>query len=359
MPISEQQLVQLIKQKGGTDQQIQQAQAMRQTNGAVPKPQGGHSINDMLNGINPMMGDAIGKMAGVMVKQGGGSGTTTASATPYQTEYAKKLADQQFPKDPQQYFTLDADGNAVPVTGAPSGAKPVPVGYTAQGQRATAGRADVSDATVPLKEAQTKQVEAGNEILDNINNNKEPGQVTPGTTFTGGGVTIPLNPPLTESESRGFAAAPIIHDFANEFLGYVNQGVLGKGDVSSAMKGMAIDSDVPFLTHPNLYGGDKSVQAAQSSMLRLKNATVFSDAGKQLTGTEKGIVFALLKTSGKTPDQIKRDIPEAIRKFDQFVQAKKGGMMGYKPTQQTPPSSSNNTDVSSMSDEELQRIING
>ena len=347
MPVSEEQLIQLMRSKGISEEQINKGRAMKgamaQAKGIVPQqgqptqatPKGPQSMSDMLRGINPVMGDAVSKMAGVLVQQGGGGKTTTVS-DPYTTEYQKQAAKAMFPKQAQQYFTLDEQGNAVPVEGVPAGAKPVPVGYTAQNQRATSGRADVAEATVPLREEQTQSQRNINEIVQGLlPGTDESGNpiklggamgdnVQPGTTIHAGPMTIPLNPMLTEGEAGRVSAIPTMNKMVDEIKQIVLSPEYSKGgSFSHALRGIAADhTSLPFLTY-----GNEQASNLQSKMANLKT-TFFAEGGKALTEQEMNVLRPLIEISGKSPERIQQDLDTFIVKYNEFLKAKQGGLMG-------------------------------
>ena len=333
------------------------------------RAQGAKSTSNQID-INSLLQKAIGNQsfgkrmgmgaANALSILGGGQPIKDTSQDLYQDIAKTALTEQvKSQMSPDYVVSYDSKTGQPVFTKTPGNIKNAPFYASPIGQEYYGARTAQAGA-----QGQQAQVETDimNQVLPQVKAvmSGQPGQqVIPGTKIQAGPITIPLNPELTEAESRGFAAAPIINDYANEFLGYVNAGVLGEGDAASVARGLAIDSDKPFTSHPNLYGGDRNVQASQSAMLRLKNATVFSDAGKQLTNQEKGIVFSLWKVTGKTPEQIKRDIPEGIRKFNEFVAAKMGGMFGYQPGQASQAQPIQPDDFSNMSDKDLQRIAGG
>jgi len=369
MPVSEEQLIALMKSKGISDEQIAQGRAMKQarsiTGSAQPK-QGQQSMSDMLRGINPVMGDAVSKMAGAITQMGGVK-TPDATTDPYQLAAYKEILKNNRPK--QQYFTLDEQGNAVPVEGVPDGAKPVPVGYTAQNQRATSGRADVAEATVPLREEQTQSQRNINEIVQGLlpgtDENGNPiklggamgDNVPPGTTIHAGPMTIPLNPALTEGEAGRVSALPTMNKMVDEIKAIVSSPkYMEGGNMSHLLRGIAADhTSMPFLTY-----GNKDASDLQSKMANLKT-TFFAEGGKALTEQEINVLKPLIEISGKSPERIQQDLDTFVVKYNEFLKAKQGGLMGYNPNQQ--PNQGQPTgggfDMSNMSDEELAKMAAG
>ena len=67
-------------------------------------------------------------------------------------------------------------------------------------------------------------------------------------------------------------------------------------------------------------------------------------------------MFALLNTTGKTPEQIVLDLPAAVRKFDEFVKAKQGGMYGYQPNMNKQNTTNNQLDDVTAYQEYLKTI---
>jgi len=153
------------------------------------------------------------------------------------------------------------------------------------------------------------------------------GKLPTGTTGKFGNLTIPLNPELSEGEARTFGNVPIIDKGVRDLTQLVSRGVLeGKDNFESAKRGLAVDSGQAFLTF-----GNKDLAQLQSSLNSIKANTVFSEGGKALSNNEKQIIFNLFNVSGKDKNRIISDVQQAVQKYHEFIEAKRGGMMGYDP----------------------------
>lgn len=95
MPVTEEQLIALMKQKGITDEQIAQGRAMRTAKKFQPQQQQGQGVGDILNRINPTVGNAVGKMAGTW-QQLAGVNPQANEADDYSKLYAQEAIKSQF-----------------------------------------------------------------------------------------------------------------------------------------------------------------------------------------------------------------------------------------------------------------------
>lgn len=241
---------------------------------------------------------------------------------------------QQIKPQSEGYFTVDESGNPTPVEGM-GNRKPAPIGYSGQGQRALSNRADASASMVPLREAQTQSAETGNKIMNQYlggdpSNPSAQGNgptLPPGTTMKAGPMSIPMNPALTEGEASRVSALPTMNRLTEEIKGIVQSPEYSKGSsLSHAFRGMAVDqTKMPFLTMGNNFSSN-----LQSKLANLKT-TFFAEGGKNLTENEIGILSPLLEISGKSPERIVQDYNTFIIKYNEFLKAKKGGLMGYNP----------------------------
>ncbi len=160
---------------------------------------------------------------------------------------------------------------------------------------------------------------------------KQDGQYPVGSTYNTatGGFNIPLNPEYTESEARTAGTIPILDESVKNFNNLIDQGVLEGSDPSeNAVKSLVVDSGKAPLTF-----GHSGLSGLQSELNRIKANTMFSEGGKTLSKTEQAILENLFSVSGKDRARIKRDIGEGIRKYHEFISAKKQGMAGYNPNQ--------------------------
>lgn len=82
------------------------------------------------------------------------------------------------------------------------------------------------------------------------------------------------------------------------------------GDIERTLRQGITDIGYPLLS-----SRDTSLQRIQGDFNHLKSLLPFANGGKQLTGTEKELVFKLLNTTGKDNEQIKIDLDRAIDFF--------------------------------------------
>jgi len=122
MPVSEEQMIALMKSKGISDEQISQGRAIKQARSITQPqqqfaqqpqaaPQGQpQSINEMLRRINPVMGDAVGKMAGAIQQVGGVTPKTSSDdLATFMAKEQYKLGLKPKPTEAPTGYTLFGD----------------------------------------------------------------------------------------------------------------------------------------------------------------------------------------------------------------------------------------------------------
>jgi hypothetical protein len=82
------------------------------------------------------------------------------------------------------------------------------------------------------------------------------------------------------------------------------------GDVERTLRQGITDIGSPMLSSK-----DTTLQGIQGDFNHLKSLLPFANGGKQLTGTEKDLVFKLLNTAGKSNEQIVIDLDRTIDFF--------------------------------------------
>ena len=355
MPVTEEQLIQLMKSKGITDEQINQGRAMKMARQAIPqqpqqnKPQ---SVNDMIRGINPVLGDAVGKMAGTVQQLAGVNNTATTD--PYQKALLEEQAKAQF-REPEYVVSYDQSGQPV-FTKAPGNIKNAPFYSTQQGGQ-------YYQARTGQAESQGEQAKTETDIMNQVKDklSSEGGQgITPGTTVQAGPYNIPLNPKLSEAEQGVIGGVQSMEPMIGEIQKSLESGVLESsfGDVGRTVNQLLADRQSALFTANN-----PKLQQLQSQLNTLKKTIPFTEGGKQLTETEKAMVMALLNISGKPNPQIMNDINQAM----QILRAKEklalGGrnaaLQGTQQPQQAGQVNAGGFDVSKMSDEELAKMAGG
>lgn len=179
------------------------------------------------------------------------------------------------------------------------------------------------------------------------------GNVPPGTTIQVGGVRIPLNQRLTDAEQAAVSGSVAIEPVVDRIISSVDtifiEPKTTKEKIARTARQAITDSDNTLLSSQ-----DPELQSFQQELANLRRLIPFTDGGKQLTPFEAKRVFALLNTTGKNNNQIKKDIGAAVS----IVKAKGGLSLGGRQAalnlKQSAPQ--DNSDLATMSDEELKKI---
>lgn len=129
----------------------------------------------------------------------------------------------------------------------------------------------------------------------------------PGSTANIGGLRVPLNQRLTDSEQAAVSGSQSIEPVVKDIVSSINSGIFGKGDVERTLRQSIIDSGKTLLSSK-----DVKLQSFQQDLANLKRLIPFTDGGKQLTPFEAERVFALLNTTGKNDQQAVKDINAAV-----------------------------------------------
>lgn len=171
-----------------------------------------------------------------------------------------------------------------------------------------------------------------------------------------GTMSIPMNREFTEGEAGVVAGAQSLENTVTEITDMLNNGVLGKGDfVRTARQGIA-DS-----TNALLSSKDPKLQAFQQALNTLKKTLPFTEGGKQLTPFEAKRVFALLNVTGKTDEQIIKDINNAldiVRRKGSLIVGGQNTIGENGASQNINSSPSTKNAFSNLSDEELSNMLN-
>lgn len=149
------------------------------------------------------------------------------------------------------------------------------------------------------------------------------GNLPPGSTVTVGGLRIPLNQRLTDSEQAAVSGSIAIEPVVDRIITSVDtifaEPKTTKEKISRTARQAIADSDNTLLSSQ-----DPALQSFQQELANLRRLIPFTDGGKQLTPFEAKRVFALLNTTGKNNKQIKKDITAAVS----IVKAKGGLSLG-------------------------------
>lgn len=168
MPATEEQMIALMKSKGITDEQINQGRAIKMGKGYLPQQQKPQSVNDMIRGINPVLGDAVGKMAGAVSQMGGAT-----PATDYSKIFAEQAIKSQFENDPN---SLDYQSKMSTINLNKEKEKLARAGYTQdeQGNIVKAGKPGLTPGQQTQQDNSVKEIyqtremnEAKRRMIDN------------------------------------------------------------------------------------------------------------------------------------------------------------------------------------------------
>lgn len=345
---SDQELLEFAKKNGIKPEHID---AYVQGQGTqTQQPQQPQTIADLIGKFSPILKNTlVGGMEGM---------TNNASkTTPLDIAYKKAQIEALQNKNNNLIPIMDESGNVTGYQQAPQGnIKFPPVGFSPVYMDKAKAQTESARAGIPLKEAQTENAIQGGELVKKALGGE--GGAPVGSTVTSGGVTIPLNPKLDESQTSAVAGAqalePIVSKIEQQLQGGVLNSKLGK--IGRTMRAGLADSKEYLLTSL-----DPKLQSFQSDLNALKKTLPFTEGGKQLTPFEAKQVFALLNITGKSNEQIVNDIGQALAIIREKERLALGGRNAALQGQQQPEQSqqvTDQTDFSTMSDEELKQIAN-
>ena len=150
-----------------------------------------------------------------------------------------------------------------------------------------------------------------------------------GSTISVGGVTIPLNPKLTEASISAIAGSNKFEALVARITANVDSGTLNSGLNRSYTQFLAEGGGSParrFLIKDNT-----PLEELSSDLAEMKKFA-FSEGGKQLSPTELTVVMAGLSVVGKGDKQFKSDLLSAI----DILRRKKGLVLGGAQSAQDP-----------------------
>jgi hypothetical protein len=139
-----------------------------------------------------------------------------------------------------------------------------------------------------------------------------------------GTMNLPLNQKLTEAEQTTVAGADKFGPLSEQINSLIDEGALEDDDYHKWLV-QSGDNYMARALIPNGSGAEKL-----SSAIAEIRKYAFSDAGKALTGTEKGIVFQGFTLTGKSIPQIKHDVSEAIKQIEKKSNLTLGGANAAK-----------------------------
>lgn len=171
----------------------------------------------------------------------------------------------------------------------------------------------------------------------------------PGSSFTGGGFHLPINPKLTGDEAAAVAAEEVFVPLARKMQEEVKGGIFKSpfGNFGRTYRQFAGGQSNPGSSLLTSY--DPKLQGFQSHVKSLRRY-IFGEGGKQLTPYEANVVMALIDPVGKSDEQYITDIGETTKLIEAKARIAKGGALAMRPPQRQPK------DISTMSDDELQKL---
>lgn len=184
-----------------------------------------------------------------------------------------------------------------------------------------------------MQQQQNQETTQGiGEVMNQVNSQFPGGTPKDMTLNVGKNTTanIKLNPSLNEGERQDIATArslePVVQRIREKILG----GRLKSdyGDVGRTTRQLRVDSGEPIITS----GSD--LQDLQSDFNALKSILPFTSGGKQLTGIEKKLVFHLLNTTGKSDENILKDIDTAMNVVSEKERLAVGGINALNSQEQ-------------------------
>lgn len=190
-----------------------------------------------------------------------------------------------------------------------------------------------------LARARREKIEIENLKAEEFQNDPEgfiernAGRYPAGTTMQLGQFNVPLNLRLTESEQAASAGVASLEPIISSIKERIRGGTLkseGFGDIGRTVRQATAGTGKALLT-----SFDKDLQALQSDMNAIKGQLPFTAGGKQLTQTEKELVFRLLDLTGKNDDQIIKDIDQAMSILREKERLALSGMAGVSKPQTT------------------------
>lgn len=209
------------------------------------------------------------------------------------------------------------------------------------------------DSKTDQARALGEQAQTETDIMNDVKNklgSGGSGGITPGTTMQAGPYNIPLNPKLDTDQASAVSSAQTFGPQMDKIASMVRGGIFNSnrpgilGNIERTSRQFGVDSGIPMLT-----SADPQLQEVQGYLNSVRRYA-FGEGGKNLTGTEKEIVYRLLDTTGKNDEQIISDHKKAMQTIESKASMALGGRNAAIAGVQQP------IDLSSMSDDELKKI---
>jgi hypothetical protein len=142
----------------------------------------------------------------------------------------------------------------------------------------------------------------------------------PGSTYSKNGLTIPLNPKLTQEQGLSIAGAENVEKDVTALKSLIEKHAGEPGAIAK--------TTLPYL----FVGGDTEEIKRLSDQLRAR--IPFAKGGKQLTPFEAKTLFALLPQPGQSKDTITRNLDSFVTEFNRIGEIATKGTAGIGQTQQ-------------------------
>jgi hypothetical protein len=218
-------------------------------------------------------------------------------------------------KDPQMRglaFKSGMDAGIIDFDSINDGANKAKEYFDILTQRTEGEKADLAEQSA---ETSLKQNTADlyKRVLSGQNGGGDMSSLPPGSSFSGGGLTIPLNQKLTESEQATIGGAENIQSYVDQLM-----PKLDELDFNNEASKIGIDSGEPYFAQGEL----GAIQSLQQS---LKQIIPFAKGGKALSKNESERLEKLLNFRGKERERAKRDIQSFVTEFNTMRSLALGG----------------------------------
>lgn len=160
------------------------------------------------------------------------------------------------------------------------------------------------------------------------------GNVPRGSKITRGGVTVELNPRPNQAEAADIASQSVMEPIFKDITRMLREGYMdgpSKNPIERTMRQGIVD-----LGQPIFASQDERLKQLTSAFNKLKMSLPFDQGGKQLTGTEKELVFKVLNVTGKDDATILSDLNFAMDKIRQRALLASGGLNASDVSKATP-----------------------
>lgn len=145
----------------------------------------------------------------------------------------------------------------------------------------------------------------------------------PGDTFSAGGYTRQLNPKVQGTEADTIAKVTAVEQALPQIKTMLGTDIFGKSSINRTVNQGLVESGSALATSQN-----PQLQEFQSYYNTLRQAALFDEAGKALTGTEKAESLRKLKLVGKSDQTILKDLTDLANKASTKKNLLTGGLYG-------------------------------